>query len=97
MMDGDERTRKAEHVPHFRQSRVRALPNDGDHAAPVRVRDLRLPSRPMIQGADLADGLALLDQLLHHAQRDAETLRDLLAGVLPLVVAGEYPFADVEG
>ena len=96
-MDGHERAGEAEHVAHLRQRRVRTLPDDGDHAAPVSVRDLRLPPRPVVQGTDLADVAALLDQLLHHAQRDAETLCDLLAGVLSLIVTGQYPLADVEG
>lgn len=96
-MDGHERAGESEHIAHFRQRRVRALPDDGDHAAPVSVRDLRLSPRPVIQGADLADRPALLDQLLHHSQRDAKTLCDRLAGVLPVIVAGKYTFADVEG
>ena len=96
-MDGHERAGEAEHVAHFRQRRVRTLPDNGDHAAPVGVRDLRLPPRPVIQRADLANGPALLDQLLHHAQGDAEALCDRLAGVFPLIVTGKYPLADVEG
>ena len=96
-MDGHERAGEAEHVAHFRQRRVRALPDDGDHAAPVSFRDLRLPPRTVIQRADLADGLALLNQLLHHAQRNAVALGDRLAGVFPLIVTGKYPLADVEG
>ena len=96
-MDGHKRAGKAERIAHFRQSRVWALPDDGDHAIAVSLRDLRFPPRPVIQGADLADGPALLDQLLHHAQRDAEALCDRFAGVFPLIVTGKYPLPDVEG
>ena len=96
-MDGHKRAGEAERIAHFRQSRVRALPDDGDHPIAVSFSDLRLPPRPVIQGADLADGPALLDQLHHQAQRDAEALCDRLAGVFPLIVTGKYPLPDIEG
>ena len=96
-MNGDERTGEPEHVAHFGQRGIRALPDDGDHAAPVRVGDHRLPTCPVIKRADLASGFALLDKLFHHAQRYEEPIRDSLTRVLLLVVTGEYSFADIKG
>ncbi len=96
-MDGDERTGEAEHVAHFGQRRVRTFPDDSDHAAPVRVRDLRLPPGPVIQGADLADGFALLDKFFHHSKGDAETLSYRVSRPLFLIIAGKYTPADIEG
>ena len=96
-MDGDERTGEPEPVAHFGQRGVRVLLDDGDHAAPVRVGDHRLPSCPVIKRADLASGFALLDKLFHHAQRYAEPIRDSLTRVSLLIVTGEYSLADIKG
>lgn len=96
-MDGDERTGESEHVAHFGQRGIRALPDDSDHAAPVRVGDHRLPPCPVIKRAYLASGFALLDKLFHHAQGYAEPIRDSLTRVSLLIVTGEYSLADIKG
>ena len=61
------------------------------------IQDDGLAPRKVMAGLDIAGVFSLLQQLLHHAQRDAEALCDRLAGVFPLIVTGKYPLPDIEG
>lgn len=96
-MDRHNRAAQAEAVAQFRQRHVRALPYGRRHALSMRPRYDRLPTRPVAEVSDLAGGLALLQQLLHHSQRDAKPLGYRIPRVLARVVARQYPFANVEG
>ena len=62
----------------------------------VRDDDDRLASRQVVARADLAGVPALLQELLHHAQRHPEPIGNLFTGALPAVVRSQYPFAQVQ-
>ena len=96
-MDRHKRAAQAEPVAQFRQRHVRALPYGRRHVTAVSLRYHRLPPRPVVEVSDLSDGPALPQQLLHHPQRNAEPLGYGIPRVLVRVVAGQYPFADVDG
>ena len=96
-MDRHKRAAQAEPVAKLRQRHVRAFPDGGRHVPPVRLRDGRLPPRPVVEVSDLAGGLSLPQQFLHHSQRDAEPLGYGIPCVLALIAARQYPLANVEG
>ena len=46
---------------------------------------------------NVAGGLALAEEFFDHAERDEESIRHFLAGILSGVINGQYFFAGVEG
>ena len=67
-MDRNKRAAQAEPVAKFRQRHVRTFPDGGRHFPPMRLRDGRFPPRPVVEVSDLARGLSLPQQFLHHSQ-----------------------------
>lgn len=84
-------------IAEFFQRFVRLLPHQFREALPMRRGNLGLITRIVVARSDVSGGFALAEEFLDHAERDEESIRDFLAGVLAGVVNGQYFFACVEG
>lgn len=74
--------------------RVPEAPADG---LAVGAEDFGLAPGAVVLRGDVADAASLLEELLDHAQGDAEAPGDLVADALARVVGGEDAFTQVEG
>lgn len=84
-------------LAQLRESQVGRGPEAPADGLPVGVEDLGLASGAVVLRGDVADSAALLEELLDHAQGDAEALGDLVAGAFARVVGGKDAFTEVEG
>lgn len=63
----------------------------------VVFRQLGFTSRAMMLRAQIAQTPPLLEELFHHAKRDAIALRNVLPGALLIIVSGQDPFPQIKG
>lgn len=61
------------------------------------TEDLWLAPRAMVLGTDVAETATLLDQLLDHAQGNAEAVSDLIPCYITFIVGGQDSLTEVEG
>ena len=77
---------------HFGKRHIRLFLEQYFEPLAMRLKYLWLSSRPMMLGRQVAYPSSLLQQLLHHAQRDSEPLGHLQPGPARLIVTLQYPF-----
>jgi len=58
--------------------------------------DQGLAPRAMVARADLSGASTLLQEFLHHPERNPVTLRNLLSGPILLVIGSQNPFAQIQ-
>jgi hypothetical protein len=80
----------------FVQGKVGLLTQQRAHLAMMGRQDPRLASRSMMARPDIAGSPALLQKLLHHAQRDTKALRYLCSCALLPVVGSKDPFTQIQ-
>jgi hypothetical protein len=91
------RERDARLLPDHPERNARLPRDELADAVAVGLGDGGLAPGAGVERLRVPEFLALPEQLLHEAERHHEGVRDLLAGVLSRVVAGEYAHAHVGG
>lgn len=80
----------------FVQGKVGLLTQQRAHLAMMGRQDPRLASRSMMAWPDISCPAALLQKLLHHAQRHTKALRYLFSCALRPVVGSKDPFTQIQ-
>jgi len=96
-IDGLQRTPKAGRRPQLLQGEIALLGQQSTQLSLVGVHNHRLAPGKVMPGRDVAGAPPLLQQLLNHAQRDPETVRNLGASPFLAVIGKKNTFTEIQG
>lgn len=96
-MKGGNRAIKTNDVTKLLQSKIRFGFKCFAHGLTMRTEDFWFATGTMVLGTDVAETATLLDQLLDHAQGNAEAAGDLFPRYVTFIVSSEDSPAEIKG
>jgi hypothetical protein len=95
-MDGRQRAFECHGRTQFMKGEVRFLNQQSPQLALMILKDHWLAPGPMVARTNIPSPPTLLQKLLHHAQGNSITMRDLLPGTFFVVVGSQNPFPQIQ-